>query len=272
VRHLKRPSRWAWLCAAVLLCACASGPPPDFNSRLTALLPTDALLLGEQHDAPEHQQLHRSVIDALAAQGTLASVAIEMAEQGHSTAQLGRQATQAQVRTALQWNEGQWPWDAYGPAIMAAVGAGIPVIGANLPRTQMAAAMRDTALDNLLTEPARTTLQQLIRQGHCDTLPERQIAPMTRIQIARDVAMANTITGALKPEKTVVLLAGSTHANRALGVAQHMAPSVRVRTLLFQAANPAPEATDRGAFDQVWPTQPVPPKDYCAELVRHKRP
>lgn len=265
--HLKRRSGWVWLCAAALLCACASPTPPDIGQRVNTLLPADALLLGEQHDAPEHQQLHRAVIAALAAQDTLASVTIEMAEQGHSTAHLGRHATAAQVRTALQWSEGQWPWGSYGPAIMAAVGAGIPVIGANLPRTQMAATRHNTALDDLLTAPARTTLQQLVRQGHCNTLPERQIAPMTRIQIARDIAMANTIAAALQPGKTVLLLAGGIHANRALGVAQHMAPTVRVRSLLFQAESSVLDASDRENFDQVWQTPRTPSKDYCADLV-----
>lgn len=264
MRHL---TRWAWLCAVALFCACASTTDPDIDSRLKALLPADALLLGEQHDAPEHQQLHRSVIVALTTQGTLASVAIEMAEQDHSTAHLERQATESEVRNALQWNEGQWPWDAYAPAIMATVHAGIPVIGANLPRTQIATAMRNTQLDSMLAEPARATLQQFVRQGHCDTLPESQIAPMTRIQIARDIAMANTVTAALQSGKTVILLAGSVHANRTLGVAQHIKSTVQVRTLLFQAESPAQTGPDPANFDQVWQTRAMAPKDYCAELA-----
>ena len=41
----------------------------------------DVLLLGEQHDAPEHQQLHQQFVQRLATQGNLAALALEMAEQ-----------------------------------------------------------------------------------------------------------------------------------------------------------------------------------------------
>ena len=96
------------------------------------------LLLGEQHDAPEHQQLHQRFVQRLAEQGRLAALALEMAEQGVSTAGLPRDAPEAAVRSALRWDEQGWPWPAYGPAVMAAIGAGVPVVGANLPRPQLA--------------------------------------------------------------------------------------------------------------------------------------
>ncbi len=66
-----------------------------------------------------------------------------MAEEGSSTAHLDRTATEAQVQTALSWNDKGWPWSAYGPAVMAAVRAGVPVLGANLPRARMKDAMAD---------------------------------------------------------------------------------------------------------------------------------
>src|SRR3989344_3795515 len=111
------------LCARLLLagallatgalagCASTGTTPPStplaaWPDRLQALLPTDVLLLGEQHDAPEHQPLQRD-------------------------------ATDAQAQAALQWNDAAWPWKAYGPVVMAAVAAGVPVLGGNLPRAQM---------------------------------------------------------------------------------------------------------------------------------------
>jgi len=223
----------------VLLAACTlplGVPPPD------------VLLLGEQHDAPEHQQLHQRYVERLAAQGTLAALALEMAEQGVSTAGMPRDATEANVRTALQWNEQAWPWPAYGPAVMAAIGAGVPVLGANLPRPSLRTAMTDPSLDSLLPEPALKAQQEAVRVGHCGLLPEAQIGPMTRVQIARDRAMAQTLAQAAVAGKTAVLLAGAAHVDPALGVPRHLPASLRVDA-------------------RTHPPEP-PKKDYCDDLRR----
>jgi uncharacterized iron-regulated protein len=247
----------------------ASQPVTDVAARVQALLPLDALLLGEQHDAPDHQRIHREVIETLAARGALAAVVLEMAMQGNSTAGLGSTSEDA-ARTALKWDEQAWPWATYAPAIMAAVRAGVPVIGSNMPRAQMGAAMQQPSLDQRLSGPALTAQQKLIRSGHCNLLPESQISPMTRIQIARDVAMANAIAqahaSAANSSKTVVLLAGSGHVDRTLGVPQHLPRGLKSRSVLMVAGN-ASEAGERAAdFDVVWSAAPVPPQDYCAGL------
>jgi uncharacterized iron-regulated protein len=157
-----------------------------------------------------------------------------MAERGTSTAGLPATASDAEVREALKWNKGTgWPWERYGPTIMTAVRAGVPVLGGNLTRDEMRQAMKDETLDVLLPGPALKAQQQAIRRGHCDMLPETQVQPMTRIQIARDISMARTISGSVAPGKTVVLLAGSGHVLPDLGVPQHLPPSMVARSLLL---------------------------------------
>jgi hypothetical protein len=106
------------------------------------------------------------------------------------------------------------------------VRAGVPVLGANLPRAQMPSRMADRQLDLQLPGPALKAQQQLIRTGHCNLLPESQVTPMARIQIAKDISMANTLAQAALPGKTVVLLAGSGHADRQLGVPRHLPADV----------------------------------------------
>ena len=91
-----RPVHWALYCV------------------LQTLLPTDVLLLGEKHDAPQHQQLERQAVAWLAERGLLAALVIEMAEQGHDTRALASGADEAQVQTALAWDTNAWPWSAYG--------------------------------------------------------------------------------------------------------------------------------------------------------------
>lgn len=230
--------RFAFLALAWLaLAAQASLPPPP---------EADAILVGEQHDAAAHPGLQRDWVERLAGAGRLAALALEMAEQGASTSGLAPAASEAEVRQALRWDDAAWPWERYGPAVMAAVRAGVPVLGANLPRAQLRATMADATLDHLLSGPARKAQEQAIRQGHCDLLPESQVGPMTRVQVARDKAMADTVAGAAAPGKTVLLLAGARHVEPGVGVPLHLPPRLRAAPLMLP-----PEATG---------------KDYCGPL------
>lgn len=234
-------------------------------ARLDALLPADVLLVGEQHDAAEHQRLEQEVISTLAARGLLAAVALEMAEAGTSTARLKPSSTEGQTRSALKWDNKAWPWRAYGPAVMTAVRAGVPVLGANLPRERMQASMADGKLDVQLPGPALKAQQQRIRLGHCGVLAEPQITPLTRIQIARDISMAETLHQLVLPGKVVVLLTGNGHADRNLGVPQHLPAEFKAKSIHLRAGDDSGAAMD-GAFDAVWATPPLPETDYCASL------
>jgi uncharacterized iron-regulated protein len=204
------------------------------------------LLLGEQHDARGHQAEAQRAIESLAARGALAAVALEMAEQGRSTAGLSAQAPEAEVRRALDWNDEAWPWRTYGPVVMTGVRAGVPVAGANLPRGDMKSAMADASLDTLLPASALSAQQAAIRGGHCGLLPESQVLPMTRVQIARDRAMARTIAQLAAGRKTVVLVAGAGHVDPELGVPRHLPASIRTEVV-------------------AWPVQ-APQADYCGQL------
>lgn len=231
--------------AALLFCtatACTPlQPQPDAQGA-------QAVLLGEQHDADLHRRLQRDWVTSLARREQLAALALEMAEQGTTTAGLPPGSDDAQVRAALQWNNAAWSWEVYGPVVMAAVRAGVPVLGANLARERMRPAMQDASLDALLTPEAIAAQREAIREGHCGLLPDTQIGPMARVQIARDRAMAHTVAGAVRPGRTVLLVAGAGHVDPALGVPQHLPPEVRARSVTL-------------------PRQP-PAQDYCEALKR----
>jgi uncharacterized iron-regulated protein len=233
---------------SLALCACAATQAaPDVTG-------VDALLIGEQHDAKAHPGVQQRWVRSLAERGALGAVALEMAERGTSTAGLPPNAGEDQVRAALEWGRSGngWPWERYGPAIMAAVRAGVPVLGANLPREQQRAAMQDETLERLLPASALQAQQQAIRRGHCDLLPEHQVLPMTRVQIARDLAMATTISAQAASGKTVVLLAGSGHVLPQLGVPQHLPQQLSVRSAVLPAEDTK--------------------LDYCAEFRRQRTP
>ena len=90
--------------AALILSACSHGPlhgqahgQDALDHTLAQLLPTQVLLLGEQHDAPEHQAIHQRTVSTLAARGQLAALVLEMAN-GGSTAGLAATASEAQAQ------------------------------------------------------------------------------------------------------------------------------------------------------------------------------
>lgn len=235
----------------LLLAGCASPPEsPGIVESDTALL-----LLGEQHDDASHHQLEREMVQALAGRGVLAALALEMADSGASTAGLAPRASEDEVRRALRWNAQGWPWADYGPAVMAAVAAGVPVVGANLERAQLRAAMADASLDSRLAGPAIQALQQAIREGHCGLLPESRIGPLTRMQIARDRTMAATLQALAVPGKTVLLIAGAAHVDPRLGVPQHLPPGLASKSVLLPPASAA-----------------GPKRDYCEDLRRSLTP
>ena len=281
---MRRPLLPAAALSLALLGAAGCATPAPLGAaaqaRLATLLPADVLLLGEQHDAPAHQQLQRQAVQWLAARGELAALALEMAEQGRSTAGLPRDASEADVQHALAWRDAGWPWKTYRLVVMAAVRAGVPVLGANLPAARQREAMRDAALDARLPPAALAEQQQRMRDGHCGLLPESQIGPMTRVQIARDIAMADTVRAARQAGRTVLLVAGNGHVHRALGVPLHLPPDLTTKVLSAQSGQAQAaidsEVTDTlpahtSGADLLWPTPPVPPRDYCAELRRATR-
>ncbi|HQQ72024.1 MAG TPA: ChaN family lipoprotein, partial [Alicycliphilus sp.] len=176
-------------------------------------------------------------------------------------------ASAAQVRAALHWNEDAWPWQNYGPVIMAAVAADVPVRGGNLPLGRMRAAMQDEALDAHLP-PAQLELQrQAIADGHCGLLPAERLMPMVRIQLARDASLAQAVLDARQNGRTVLLVAGWGHVRSDLGVPTWLPPELKVKTVIAQAGK-ALEATETEA-NYMYATPALAPRDHCAELRAH---
>ncbi len=254
----------------VLPAASALAQPTDSGSSLSARLHPLAhaavLLLGEQHDAPDHQRLAAEVVQTLTHTGHLASLVMEMLPVGRSSAAVRPVADSEEIRQALAWDDRAWPWSAYGAIVRAAVRAGVPVLGGDLPRERLRLSMNRSELDQRLSPSALARQMELMREGHCKLLPESQILPMARMQIARDISLADTCAQAARaarPGQTVLLICGSVHADKALGVPQHLPADLTSRSvrLIGRGVDPAD-----GQFDALWLTEPAPASDHCAAL------
>lgn len=270
------PSPWARACAPawlslVLLAlpGCALQPPSTpadsaWQAELERWPASDALLLGEQHDAPEHQRWEADSVRWLAERGRLAALVIEMAEAGTGTDGLPPDANAAQVYAALRWNEAAWPWERYRAVIMAAVAAGVPVRGGNLPRSRMRAAMQDEALDRHLPPAALALQRNAIEEGHCGLLPADRVMPMVRIQLARDASMAQVVQQARQDGRTVLLAAGWGHVRRDLGVPTWLPANFNAKVAIAQAGQA--RAAIESEANYIHPTPALAPRDHCAEL------
>jgi len=270
LRPFIRTPRLAGLAAAALLaaalagCASSSAPARDWTQQLQRWSDAPVVLLGEQHDAVAHQAWQQATVEQLAKQERLAALVIEMAPRTGSTASLARDASEDAVQQALQWQDAAWPWPRYRGVVMAAVRAGVPVLGGNLPRADMKQAMRNENLDTHLPPEGWQRQLDAIREGHCGLLPDTQLAPMARIQLARDASMAEVARAAVKPGKTVLLVAGRGHVLRGVGIPTWLPEAAGAKVAVAQAG----ETSVAQASDVDWlqKTDALPAKDHCAEL------
>jgi uncharacterized iron-regulated protein len=274
------PRRFSPLYAIFLIAGCAINSPANSLFNAEHWQGVDALLVGEQHDAPEHQRVQRELVLSLAARRALASVVVEMAERGASTAALSADASEQAVQAALRWPQAGWDWAAYAPVVMAAVRAGVPVQGGNLPRAEIRGAMQKPSLQEDLLRiggaMAVQTQMDAVREGHCNLLPASQLEPMLRVQVARDQALAQTVAEQVaarpQPDQLVLMIAGAMHVDARVGAPLHLPSKINTKTvqLAVDTAQSATkmEAADRSetGFNARWTTAAPPPQDYCAQV------
>lgn len=263
-----RLGRLAPLITLLWLSACATS---DAHWRATVdTLPTQAplVLLGEQHDADEHQTLARWAVVRLAQSPGLAALTLEMADDGVDTIGLPTNATEAQVRERLRWNDAGWPWQRYGPVVMQAVRLGVPVVGANLPRSAMGAVMRDEPWDTRVPARVLSDHRERMVGSHCGLLPTSQVPGMARIQIARDERMARTAARWLRPGKTVLLVAGAEHVKRDRGIPLFWPEALAQQAHVVWMRAGTPQLHSEGVADATWATPATPERDHCAEMAR----
>lgn len=227
---LSRPFFSLSLAATLLTAGCAHQASSltssaEWQQTLAQWSGTSVILLGEQHDQMAHHQWEADTVSQLVRQQRLGALVIEMAPAGGSTASLPATASEEQVRNALQWERGNagggWPWQDYGPMVMNAVRAGVPVLGGNLPRERMKQVMSEARYDSHLPAAGWQLQLDAIKDGHCGLLPESQFAPMARIQLARDEAMAQAVQharSAYAQDKIVLLVAGKGHVRSDIAI------------------------------------------------------
>ncbi|MGV8917772.1 MAG: ChaN family lipoprotein [Pseudomonas sp.] len=228
------------------------------------------VLVGEQHDNPDHHALQLWLLQVLTDRRAQGSLLLEMVNPDQ---QAGVDALQADYRQAkvsadlpgaLAWQSG-WDWALYGPIMRYALGQPFPIMSANLDpdEIKMIYSQPPALSGRHSTAPAvREQLIEQIRASHCGLLPEEHFPAMLAVQQQRDRRMAQRLLSAPTP---ALLFAGTYHARKDIGVPTHLldlgADSGTLVLLLTQVG----EEVKPGTADYVWYTAAVADQDYCAQ-------
>lgn len=238
---------------------------------VTRLAVVPRVLVGEQHDNPDHHALELWLLQALGNQRPQGSLLLEMLTPDQQSSvdavQWGIQQGQypSDLEHALSWQKG-WNWALYGPVMRFALTQSYPVLGANLGAEEVGAIyhQRPVLSGTFSTrDSVREALLSQVRASHCGMLPEDALPAMLAIQQQRDRRMAHRVVEAPTP---ALLFAGSYHVRKDLGVPLHMAdlgsPEAPVVLLLVQVGTDV----EPGSADFVWYTAALPDQDYCAQM------
>ncbi|MCY1271984.1 heme-binding uptake, Tiki superfamily, ChaN [compost metagenome] len=230
------------------------------------------VLVGEQHDNPDHHALQLWLLRALAERREPGSLLLEMlnpdqqAKVDQARAAFAAGQPPEDLMGALAWQK-NWDWSLYGPLVGYALAQPYPLLAANLDRSEIMQVYRAIPPLNgtdSTTEAVREALFAQIRESHCGLLPESQLPAMLAVQQQRDRRMAERLLAAPSP---ALLFAGAFHVRRDLGVPLHLADlGGSGERVLILAEVGKPVAA--GSADFVWYTAAQPEQDHCAKLRR----
>ncbi|XDA98418.1 ChaN family lipoprotein [Sulfitobacter sp. LCG007] len=264
-----RPGIGAALVAAFCCGAVSADPPAE-------AFDADIVLLGEQHDNPEHHARQAEWVHALAPRALVFEMLTP--EQASAIADERPQDEKA-LDAVLGWADSGWPdFAMYYPIFAAAPEA--RVFGAGVGReTLQGLRDRDLAelagpegarfgLDADLPEAQQADRMALQRAAHCDALPEDLLPMMVSAQRLRDAALAGAALDAIAATGgPVVVITGNGHVRAdwgATALLRKAAPELGIFALGQGENGEAPE----GSFDAVEDAAPVDRGDPCEAFVK----
>jgi uncharacterized iron-regulated protein len=269
----------------------------DEATLAAELAAADYVALGETHDNPDHHLLQARLVRAITAGGRRPALAFEMLtadQQATVDAALAKAPKDPDaLGAAVGWDRSGWPeFVLYRPIFAAGLEAGLPIVAANLPRTEAKAIVakgRDALDEGLRARLARrepipeavvAELREEMNASHCGELPERMLEPLVLAQRARDARMAERLatSGA---GRGAILVTGTGHARTDRGVpalVKDDAPGAKVVSVAFLEVDP--DAAEPAGYAQRWGEGPLPfdavvftpgkeRPDPCAELRKH---
>ncbi len=256
--------------AALALAGCATQP------ESIAFADKPYVLLGEVHDNAEGQRLRLAALTRAIEQGWRPAIAMEQfdRERQPDIERARRERPQDADWLIAQAGSGGWRWSQYQPIVALALQYELPLIAANLSRTDAAKIVRGgisavfpaaeqarLGLAQALAVDIATTQTAVLERGHCGNFPQAMLPGMLAAQAARDAVMA----ASLKPYATrgAVLIAGNGHVRADIGVPRWLgaAPADVLSVGYLESG----AAIDEGRFDRTVAVPPILRPDPCRD-------
>ncbi len=236
------PLRRGFCCAALgglalqSLAGCATRASSVYPWE-TGLTGATLALLGEVHDNAGHHHERTAVLRRAFQAGWRPAVVMEQFDTDRQ-ADIERSRSQrpldAQHLIDSAGAARGWAWGHYVAPIALILQFDLPLVAGNLPRALAARLVREDppavfgaqrsrelGVDEAPDAQWQAALEHEIEVGHCGALPRHLLAGMARAQWARDAVMAQLIRE--HAARGVVLLAGTGHVRRDIGVARWLA-------------------------------------------------
>lgn len=238
----------------------------------------DTVLIGELHDHPEQHRIRLGWLRALGNEVPITLVMehfdVEAQERINAAraSQSGDRPLAERARELAQAADFRfdgWDWTLIGPVVEFALDKNLPLLAANLSSREAYAIARgqshpmDRPAPEGWTPRQDAVLAEMIREGHCNALPEPMIAPMMRAQRARDAQMAAVLEAARAAGRKPVLLAGNGHVRRDVGVPAYLTANTQVVSVALLELGSEVEV---GAYDIVRFTPRLKRPDPCEGL------
>lgn len=248
-----------------------SGQTLSPQQLLSRLAKAELVLVGEQHDNPDHHALQLWLSRELSKRRAQGSVLMEMlnrdqqAKVDQAQAAIREGQAMADPFDALTWQPG-WDWSLYGPLVLHQLRQPYPLLAANLDRAEIMQIYRQRPLLQGERSSAANVQERLlsdIRDSHCGLLPESQLPAMLAVQQQRDRRMAEALLAAPQPS---LLLAGAFHVRKDLGVPLHLIDLGARNTTAVLILAEVGRSVDASMADYVWYTAAQPEQDHCAKL------
>ncbi len=267
---------------AVLGGAACSSPQPHWSPPTA-----DLWLLGEVHDNAALHALRLQSVQALLDQGARPALLMEQFDRQQQS-QIDRlqqaapgvapgvaqdaAARDATVEALVQLGGGAtsgWQWDFYRPYLRLALRYQLPLVAANVSRSDARALMAQglAALGFEAAVPPDIGAAQAgqIGRSHCGQIDAAQAGRMATAQVARDQFMARQVVA--QAGRGVLLLAGNGHLRKDVGVPRWLPPALQARTRVvgFVEADGGEEGA-AAAYDQTVSAPAAPRADPCAAM------
>ena len=194
------------------------------------------LLLGEVHDNAAQHALRLKAFEALLNTGARPALLMEQFDREHQGAIDKLRATRAGIDAAAVITAGvgssNWNWAFYRPFIDLALAYDLPIVAANVSRTEgrrvMSQGLAASGFEAAVPSDISKALGSTIEGSHCGMLDAATAQRMVPVQVARDQLMARLIEANV--ERGAVLLAGNGHVRKDLGVPRWLTAATRAQT------------------------------------------